>query len=172
MILAFDPSTTNVGYAIYEDTLPFSLTLGHITPKDKDLKVRYKIISRKIKELLEERKPDIVGIETSFFGRNVGVTSKLSVVRGIITGLVYSLTEASIFEVTPAEERKAVGLPIRKADKVEVHKALKWQFKEYFEKFNATEDEMDALAVALSTKIKAKEAKYLEEYKKVRNKKI
>ena len=166
MILGLDPSTRIIGYAFY-DELSSKIELGHIKLQSDILQERYKEAAEQIKLLIKEKKPNKIGIETSFFGKNIGVAIKLAVVRGIITGLVYTMTKARLFEVTPAEERKALGLDIRKADKQEVHKALEWQFK-LLRDMKATDDELDALAVALATNIKLKETKYVEDYHRKR----
>jgi len=172
MILGFDPSTKIIGYALCEDSPSLQiLEIGKVELKGKTLPERYQEAANHIKTLLESIRPDYVGVETSFFGRNAGVAIKLGVMRGIISGLVYTLNDkVKLFEVTPAEERMALGIDTKKhADKSEIRRALEWQFPELKET-KPTEDELDALAVAIATKgkmlsSKLQEAKDVSRYK-------
>ena len=74
-VLGVDPGLTRCGVGLVEGSLGRPLTLRHVevvtTPASDPLPDRLLVISRRIRELIEELSPDVVAIERMFSQHNL-----------------------------------------------------------------------------------------------------
>ena len=144
LALAFDPSTTSTGWAVYDTQYNDLLEYGSIKPPMKDPIERIMQIDRQVKELLNLWKPEITLIENLSVTRNARTTILLSGLQVIIEvdckrrNLLY-------LPVRPSEWRKEIGIKGRtRADqKANTIKYIKEKYK-----INVNEDEADAICIS------------------------
>jgi len=161
-IIGCDPSLTCTGYAILEDDK--IICYGSVkTNADQDIKDRYKIIFDEIWGILNEYKPDVMGVESQYLN---GIMSnsilKIVEVAGIIEGSFYAYCENNkldkrFLSVSPNEAKSAIGvgkLP-RKESKEAVKKMICLMYKE-LDKKGVTQDVYDAVSIAIFTNDNAK----------------
>jgi crossover junction endodeoxyribonuclease RuvC len=153
-ILAIDPGYDRIGIAIMtgdasRPTLLYSECF--LTNRDDTHTERLASISKKIKALLVEHKPDKVAIESLFFSVNQKTALKVAEARGVIISQA-GIAQVPTFELNPnsvklavtgygASKKQNVILMIKKL--VTIKKHIKF------------DDEYDAIAIgitALATK--------------------
>ena len=86
-ILGLDPGTATTGYGIVdaEDGEFTAVVYGVIkTPAKMPMPQRLQIIQQELQQLLDEFRPDTVGIEEVFFGRNVTTAITVGQARGVL----------------------------------------------------------------------------------------
>ncbi len=105
------------------------------------------VIGGEFKKLLAEHRPDLVGIETLFFNKNVKTAIGVAQARGIVMFLAKEFG-ATVCEFGPQEIKIAVT-GYGKSDKNAVIDMVKRLVYEVPEK--ALDDEYDAIAVAITT---------------------
>lgn len=144
LALAFDPSTTSTGWAVYDTQHDDLLEYGIINPPMKDPIERIMQIDRQVKELLRDWKPEITLIENLSVTRNARTTILLSGLQVIIE-VACKRRNLLYLPVRPTEWRKETGIKgrIRTEQKANAIKHIK-------EKYNidVNEDEADAICLA------------------------
>lgn len=148
-ILGLDPGTATTGYGIVDaDDGEFTaVTYGVIkTPAKMPMPQRLQIIHQELQQLLEEYKPDTVGIEEVFFGRNVTTAITVGQARGV---LLLTLANAGlpIGEYSPPKIKDAVT-GYGKADKAQVQLMVRNLLD--LEETPRPDDAADGLAVAIT----------------------
>ena len=154
-IIGIDPSLTCTGYAVLDNNK--LIDYGSIKTKpDQELRDRYKIIFKIIWDVVNEYKPDAMGIESQYLcGINSNSILKVVEVAGIIEGLFYTYCEISdkakrIMLVSPSQAKSAVGVGKmkRKESKEAVKKMVSLMYKEV-DKKGITQDVYDAISIAV-----------------------
>lgn len=149
-VLGIDPGYDRLGVAIIEkqdgkEVLLHSTCIE--TPKEKGLNDRLFDLGTELQTLLHKHKPDIVGIETLFFNKNVKTAIGVAQARGIVVYLAQN-AGCSIYEFGPQEIKIAVT-GYGKSDKNAVIDMVKRLVVNVPEK--ALDDEYDAIAVGVTT---------------------
>ncbi|MBI2609276.1 MAG: crossover junction endodeoxyribonuclease RuvC [Deltaproteobacteria bacterium] len=147
LILGIDPGSLKTGYGLIKVE---GSTLKHVDNgviwlnSEKDITQRVKKIYFKIKELLEQFKPQEVAIEKIFYAKNVKSLLHLGEARGaaIVAALTCGL---QVSEYSALEVKKAV-VGYGKAPKEQVQRMMRMLLNL---KENPLEDAADALAVAM-----------------------
>src|SRR3989344_1611580 len=147
-ILGIDPGTTLVGYGIIEENRNelTSITYGVLNIKQTTLAEKLFSLSKKLRALLIEYKPDRVGLEKLYFAKNKKTALEVAQARGVI---LLELTKAGIpiVELNPSAAKIAVtnyGLADKKMVAKIVQKILK------IEKLLSDDNASDALAIAIT----------------------
>lgn len=148
-ILGLDPGTATTGYGIVdvEEGEFTAVTYGVITtPANMPMPQRLQIIQQELQQLLDEYKPDSVGIEEVFFGRNVTTAITVGQARGV---LLLTLANAGlpIGEYSPPKIKDAVT-GYGKADKAQVQMMVRNLLD--LEETPRPDDAADGLAVAIT----------------------
>lgn len=68
---------------------------------------RLRLIYEKLTALIQERRPDVVGVEKLFFNRNVTTAMTVSEARGVIL-LAAEMNNVPLLELTPLQVKQAV----------------------------------------------------------------
>ena len=109
-VLGFDPGLANTGWGIIDaDASRFrSVAYGAIsTPSDLPAGERLNIIFNQASEILNEYKPDIAGIESLYFAKNVTSAIPVAQAKGILLlSLFRNGIEAA--EYTPQQIKQAI----------------------------------------------------------------
>ena len=149
-VLAVDPGYDRLGVAVIEkqdgkEVLLYSSCIE--TDKQDDLCDRLFVVGNEFQKLLDEYKPNAVGIETLFFNKNVKTAIGVAQARGIIMYLAKK-AKCSVYEYGPQEIKIAVT-GYGKSDKNAVIDMVKRLVVNVPEK--ALDDEYDAIAVGITT---------------------
>lgn len=149
IILGIDPGFEKMGCAVLnktdnKDKLVFSACI--VTSRKDSHEKRLLIIGNKLKEIISKYKPDVVAVEKLFFTTNQKTAIKVAEARGVIL-YVAALKDVSVTEFTPLEIKMALT-GYGRADKEQVKKMVKTILKS--EKMPGVDDEVDAIAVALT----------------------
>lgn len=147
-ILGVDPGFERLGIAVLEKEKNKEILLYSECFKTSAKLVfseRISLIGKKIKEIIEKYKPEIVAIETLFFKTNQKTAMRVAEARGVI---VYEASNRGIkiFEASPLAVKMSVT-GYGRADKREVTKMVKMLVKMDANKHS--DDELDAIAIAL-----------------------
>lgn len=148
-VLGVDPGYDRLGVAVIEkqDGKEVLLYSGCVeTNKDTSLHDRLLVLGDAFQKLLDEYSPDVVGIETLFFNKNVKTAIGVAQARGII---IYLAKKAGckVFDFGPQEIKIAVT-GYGKSDKNAVIDMVKQLVTNVPDK--ALDDEYDAIAVAVT----------------------
>lgn len=150
IILGIDPGTAICGYGVieYHNNRLIPITYGAITtkPKYSDAE-RLKILYEDIVQVINDVKPDKVGVEELFFNRNVTTAITVGQARGVIL-LAMQQANIPIYEYTPLQIKQAV-VGYGKATKEQVI-YMTMNLLGIREKIKP-DDTADALAVAICT---------------------
>ncbi|HYC34388.1 MAG TPA: crossover junction endodeoxyribonuclease RuvC [Candidatus Paceibacterota bacterium] len=149
-VLSIDPGYDRLGIAVIEknkgskETLVFSDCLE--TGSKKPHEERLRSIGEKIKEIIEDFKPEAFAIENLFLTNNQKTAMKVAEARGVI---LYEAANAHlpVTEFTPPQIKSAV-CGNGKADKKAVMKMVSLLIK--IEKKINHDDEFDAIAIGLA----------------------
>lgn len=149
-VLAVDPGYDRMGVAVLEmqngkEVLIHSECIE--TNKKAALDERLCDIGKRFSALLTEHKPDLVGIETLFFNKNVKTAIGVAQARGIVMYLARQ-SGAEVCEFGPQEIKIAVT-GYGKSDKSAVIDMVKRLVKNVPKK--ALDDEYDAIAIGITT---------------------
>lgn len=147
--LGIDPGSRTCGYGILETEkrkiIAVSFDIIKLNPSSP-LAERIERIYETIVKVLQQYKPERVGIETIFFGKNIQSAFTLGHVRGGIL-LAVSQHKIPLKELSPREVKKAVtgnGNASKQQVQYMLPKLLNLKID------NLPEDAADALAVAYS----------------------
>ena len=149
-VLAVDPGYDRLGVAVMEHDGQKEVLLHSTcieTDKQTELSDRLHILGDAFAALLDEYRPDCIGIETLFFNKNVKTALGVAQARGVI---LYLATQAGaeVREFGPQEIKVAVT-GYGKSDKGAVIDMVKRLVPAAPEK--ALDDEYDAIAVGITT---------------------
>jgi len=148
IILGIDPGSQICGYGILqvENRKIVAAGCDIIRTDTTDcLEKRLTVIYEKIKNVIDEYKPDIAAVETIFYGKNIKSAFTLGHARGVIM-LALAQGKVEVKEYSPREiKRSVVGNGNASKEQVEfmIQKILNLKLSA------ATQDATDALAIAL-----------------------
>jgi len=149
ILLGIDPGSRVCGYGAIETERQRIISIGYDTIKLKPtapLSDRIEIIYNKLNQVIKEIKPDVIGVETIFYGKNIQSAFTLGHIRGAILLLV-AQNKLPLVEISPREVKKAVT-GNGNASKQQVQFMLPKLLGVKLDKL--PEDAADALAVAYS----------------------
>ena len=147
-ILALDGATNTTGYSIYDGTQ--LIRYGTFTARGDDITKRINEVKYWVKSMLEQWKPDFVGLEhiqlqmnTYNGAQQVEVYRKLANLQGVLMDALYE-EKANCGLVYPTEWRKFCGVSGKSRDEQKKNaqaKAMSWY------ELDCTEDEADAICI-------------------------
>ncbi|MFM7088078.1 MAG: crossover junction endodeoxyribonuclease RuvC [Candidatus Paceibacterota bacterium] len=149
IILGIDPGYERLGIAVLEKkTGKESILYSECFKTSASLPFyeRLVLLGEKIKNVIQQYKPNTLAIETLFLTTNQKTAMQVAEARGVI---IYEGAQAQlkIFEATPLQIKIATT-GYGKADKKEVMKMVKILVK--IDNTKTSDDELDAIAVALT----------------------
>ena len=147
--LGIDPGTGRCGFGIVDKkgNLISAVDYGVIeTTKEYNLSERLNIIFTGVNELIEIYKPDVMGIETLYFNKNITTAISVAQARGVIQ-LAGFQKNIKIFECTPLQVKQQV-VGYGRAEKKQVIEMI-MQIMNIKKKISP-DDAADALAIALT----------------------
>ena len=110
-VLGVDPGTAATGYGVVvrDDGGAVSLVeCGVIrTDSDEPITARLRAISEGLTDVLDRHRPDVVAVESVFYGKNVKTTVMLGQTRGAIL-LTAAQADAEVVDYSPAEIKNAM----------------------------------------------------------------
>lgn len=170
-ILGIDPGFERLGVAILEkqknDKKPLNKTQGRErvifsecfkTSAKLEFSERLFLIGKEIERIIKKYKPEVLAIETLFFSTNQKTVMHVAEARGVV---IYEASKANlkIFEASPPQIKIATT-GYGKANKEQVMKMVKilvdinpvrgHESSQRSSSSNGTDDELDAIAVALT----------------------
>ena len=125
IVLGVDPGTANTGYGLIarDGNRLRSLDYGHLeTLAGRPLAERLLTIHQGIGELIDEHAPDLVGVESLFFNRNVQSAFAVGQARGVVL-LAAAQRGIPVVEFNPNEVKVAVT-GYGRADKGQVQRMV------------------------------------------------
>ena len=148
-VIGIDPGYDRLGVAVIEkqdghETVLFSTCIE--TNKQHTLPQRHKVIGDALQEILQEHQPDLLGIETLFFNKNVTTAIGVAETRGVVLYLA-QVAGCHVCEVSPQQVKIAVT-GYGKSDKQAVWTMVKRLARNVPE--TALDDEYDAIAVGIA----------------------
>jgi len=150
-ILGIDPGLATTGWAVVDfdkDGNPTAVDFGAVTTKKGlGVSVRLLEIYDDISELIEKFKPDLAGIETLLFCKNITSAMSVGEARGVVR-LALEKNNISIKEFTPLQVKDAVT-GYGKASKRQVQENVK-RFCN-LDSIPKPDDAADAIAVAIAS---------------------
>lgn len=158
-ILGIDPGYARLGWAAaqLDGSRLKPLELGCIeTGSEEDLFDRYQKMETKLQALIDKYQPHHAAIENLFFFSNQKTAMKVSESRGIVIACLMR-NRINISQYTPLEIKETVT-GYGRADKKAVEKMVRMEFSLRNKK--VLDDAIDALAVIMTHKIRAKNNKY------------
>ncbi|MBX3061726.1 MAG: crossover junction endodeoxyribonuclease RuvC [Anaerolineae bacterium] len=148
--MGIDPGTAIVGYAFVEENEygdPIAVEYNVVTTKSTmKMPNRLQHIYKEITRLIAEYKPDAVGIEEMFFGKNVTAAITVAQGRGVV---LMALADAKlpIYEYKPAEIKQTIA-GSGNAPKAQMQEMVKTLLN--LDQIPKPDDAADALAIALT----------------------
>ena len=149
-ILGIDPGYERLGIAVLEKNKPGKEVVLYSecfkTSPTLPFHERLVLVGKKIQEIIETYKPEVLSIETLFLNTNQKTAMNVAEARGVV---VYESSKAQlkIFEATPLQIKIATT-GYGRADKKDVMKMVRLLVK--VENSKTSDDELDAIAIALT----------------------
>lgn len=149
VILGIDSSTTSTGWGVIDTKFDNELRLidyGSIKPpKQLETIDRIIYISRELRRILQDFKPELIVIEEMNVTRNMNTIRALA---GLITEIEVMLRnrQALYVKMTPSEWRKKVGIKCKNDREMLKKASIEYVRERYKEK--VTDDEADAVCIA------------------------
>ncbi|MBI5441185.1 MAG: crossover junction endodeoxyribonuclease RuvC [Deltaproteobacteria bacterium] len=109
-VLGIDPGSQTTGYGVVEARGNRLVCIAHGTicaPRRQTLPARLAAIYEGLKGVLEAHQPEEVGVESTFYGRNLQSAFSLGQARGVAL-LTAELSGRPIAEYTPMQVKAAV----------------------------------------------------------------
>ena len=148
--LGIDPGTGRCGFGIVEKTgnRLEAIDYGVIEtfPDMPDIE-RLSIVHQGVSELIEAYRPEVMGVETLYFNRNITTAIAVAQARGVIL-LAGFHASVPIFDVTPLQVKQQV-VGYGRAEKRQVTE-MTMRMLSITEKINP-DDAADALAIGITT---------------------
>lgn len=155
LILGIDPGTTVMGYALLLTRLNHSEVKVISTVQLKKFPDQYaklKYIYEKVNVLIEQYHPDILSIESPFYGKNVQSMMKLARAQGVVIAACLH-AGMKVYEYTPLKIKQAItGRGNATKEQVAAMLTAMYPFEENVEYLDAT----DALATAVCHHLQSK----------------
>ncbi len=148
IVLGIDPGTARTGYGLVsrDGSRLQALDYGCLeTLPDRELPERLLIIHQAVRELIEEHRPAVVGVERLFFNKNVQTAFAVGQARGVVL-LAAAQAGLPVYEYGPHEVKMAVT-GYGKAPKDQVQRMV--QMILGLSAIPHPDDAADALAVAV-----------------------
>lgn len=160
MVLGIDPGYGRCGVAVVEkrnrkETLVYSSCVE--TSARSEYTTRLATVVYACTALMTQHKPDVVALEKLFFTKNQKTAMRVSEVRGAIIAEA-TKHKIPVFEYTPNEVKSAVT-SFGRADKRNVAGMLRVLLR--IEKNIVSDDECDAIAIALTHLARAQQQRPL-----------
>lgn len=150
-ILGIDPGFERLGIAVLEkDKSMRKETVLHSecfkTSPKLEFSERLHLIGEKIRQIVQEHKPEVLAIETLFLTTNHKTVMHVAEARGVV---LYEATRGGlkVFEASPPQIKVAVA-GHGGADKEQVMKMVRLLVK--IDAGKDSDDELDAIAIALT----------------------
>lgn len=149
VILGIDSSTSSTGWGVIDTKFNDNLILidyGAIKPNKKLETIdRIIYISRELRRILQDFKPELIVIEEMNVTRNMKTIRALS---GLLTEIEVMLRnrQALYVKMTPSEWRKKVGIKCKNDREMLKKASVDYVFEKYNE--NVSDDEADAICIA------------------------
>jgi crossover junction endodeoxyribonuclease RuvC len=146
-ILGIDPGTQVCGYGVIETDgrEVRALDYGVVKSKDRSLPERLRAIHEGLVTIMGRFEPDMVAIETAFFGKDARAALRIGEGRGVAL-LAAAERGLPVAEYAPAEVKKAV-VGTGRAHKSQVQQMVRVILG--LRELPAPEDAADALAIAI-----------------------
>jgi len=150
IILGIDPGSTRAGYGVIEFSRSRSYYIdgGIVQTAARNKNELLVDLYESFRRVLEQHKPDIVGIEKLYFSKNLKTATEVSQARGVLI-LCVQQKRIPMRELTPLEVKQGLT-GWGRADKKSVEKAVRQELK-LPKALRAHDDVFDALATALVT---------------------
>lgn len=155
-VLGIDPGYDRMGIAVVEklsgkkEDVLFSMCAT--TNSRDDFATRLLSVCRDVERTIDEWGPDTISIETLLVTKNQKTAMRVSEVRGAVLYLA-AKRNIPVYEYSPVEIKSSVA-GHGKADKADIDKMVRLLVS--FQKPEVLDDEMDAVAVALTHLAKRK----------------
>ena len=148
VIFGIDSSTTSTGWGVIDTKFENELRLvdyGSIKPPKVETIDRIIYISRELKRILQDFKPELIVIEEMNVTRNMKTIRALS---GLLTEIEVMLRnrQALYVKMTPSEWRKKVGIKCKNDREMLKKASIEYVRANYKE--NVSDDEADAICIA------------------------
>jgi crossover junction endodeoxyribonuclease RuvC len=148
IILGIDSSTTSTGWGVIDTKFENELRLvdyGSIKPPKVETIDRIIYITRELKRILQDFKPELIVIEEMNVTRNMNTIRALA---GLITEIEVMLRnrQALYVKMTPSEWRKKVGIKCKNDREMLKKASIEYVQEKYNEK--VSDDEADAICIA------------------------
>ncbi len=147
--LGIDPGTALCGYGIIDKDGPSLRVLDYgviETVPSMGMDERLEIVFTGLNQLLEEYRPQIVGVEELFFNRNITTAITVAQARGVIL-LAGRLAGVPIYECTPLQVKQQVVGYGRATKKQVIDMTMQML---HIEEKISPDDAADALAIGLT----------------------
>lgn len=149
-IIGIDPGYDRLGIAIIEGERGAEKIIHSecfTTDKKVEFVERLSALSKRVEEVFDEYKPDVLVIETLYVTNNQKTAMRVSEARGCIL-LIAHRSGAKIFEIGPIQVKSAIGGDGR-AGKAQVERMVRLLMPKLGAK-TTHDDEFDAIAIALA----------------------
>lgn len=148
-ILGIDPGYERLGIAVLESgNKPRILFSESFKTSTKDLhSERLAQIQKELEKVIKKYKPEILGVETLFFNKNIKTAIKVAEARGIILATA-QLNKLKIQELSPQQIKIAVT-GYGKSDKKAIMKMVPL-LVEIDKNKKMLDDEFDAIAASIA----------------------
>lgn len=149
VICGIDSSTSSTGWGVIDTKFNDNLRLidyGAIKPNKKLETIdRIIYISRELRRILQDFKPELIVIEEMNVTRNMKTIRALS---GLLTEIEVMLRnrQALYVKMTPSEWRKKVGIKCKNDREMLKKASVDYVFEKYNK--NVSDDEADAICIA------------------------
>lgn len=148
-ILGIDPGSHRLGYGLIAKKINGEIALldrGLINIKVPSPEKRICLLDKKIRNLINKTKPDLIGVEKLYFSRNQKTAMMVAEARGIVL-LAASQYRVPVKEFGPTTVKQRIAGNGR-ADKKAILKMVKLFLK--IKNLNCADDVSDAIAIALT----------------------
>ena len=148
VILGIDSSTTSTGWGVIDTKFESELRLvdyGSIKPPKVETIDRIIYITRELKRMLQDFKPELIVIEEMNVTRNMNTIRALV---GLLTEIEVMLRnrQALYVKLTPSQWRSSVGIQCKNERNILKGASVEYVREHYNE--NVNDDEADAICIA------------------------
>ena len=148
-VLGIDPGYERLGIAVLETGHKPELIFSEcFKTSTKDLhSERLAKIQKELEKIIKKYKPEILGVETLFFNKNIKTAIKVAEARGIILATA-QINKLKIQELSPQQIKIAVT-GYGKSDKKAIMKMIP-MLVDLKQKTKMLDDEFDAIAASIA----------------------